>query len=179
MIDPGNESGGVDSSVDYSTVNFEPYLQTTPIVSGTWQTWNVMDGVVWGTHLTGAPNAAPISWSAFIAEYPNATILPVGSGGGVGFNVGSNWSSVTGNVGDFTVGTSAGHDGLHIRSIRAHHDDNHNADQRDVRVGWQQFGHCDRHRQPCGRQSHRHRVLLRVWADHDAHAVHLHRTYRR
>ena len=51
---------------------------------------------------------APITWSAFIAEYPNATILPVGSGGGVGFNVGSSWTSVTGDVGDFTIGTSTG-----------------------------------------------------------------------
>ena len=112
MIDPGNEGGASIARVHYSTVNFEPYNQATyggpSVASGTWQNWNVMNGYVWGTHLTGAPISAPISWSAFVAEYPNATILPVGSGGGVGFNVGSNWSAMTGNVGDFTFGTSAG-----------------------------------------------------------------------
>ena len=60
VIDPGNESGGTDSGVHFSTVNFEPYNQASAggpsVVSGTSQSWNVMDGVVWGTHLTGAPD---------------------------------------------------------------------------------------------------------------------------
>ncbi len=106
VIDPGNSSG-LDAGVAYSTLNFEPYLQppSDPVVHNTWQTWNVLNGVVWGTHLTGAPIGAPISWSTFVADYPNATIT-----GGVGVNVGSDWNATTGNVGTLTVGTNAGSD---------------------------------------------------------------------
>jgi hypothetical protein len=107
VIDPGNTSSGPDQGVTYSTLNFEPYLQTAGVTNGEWQNWNVLDGVVWGTHLTGAPNGAPIPWSTFISDYPNATILPVADGGGAGFNVGSDWSAVVGNVADFTIGTSS------------------------------------------------------------------------
>ncbi len=107
VIDPGNTTSGPDQGVTYSTLNFEPYLQSPGVTNGVWQNWNVMDGVVWGTHLTGAPNSAPISWSTFVSEYPNATILPVADGGGAGFNVGSNWGAMVGNVADFTVGTSS------------------------------------------------------------------------
>ena len=147
MINPGNTSG-LDAGVTYSTVNFEPYLQSTPVVSGTWQTWNVMSGVVWGTHLTGAPNSAPISWSTFIADYPNATILPVTSGGGVGFNVGSNWSAVTGNVGDFTVRHQRRDDCLYLRSNRTHDHDDHDASQLELRPREQQLGQRHGDRQP-------------------------------
>jgi len=106
VIDPGNTSG-LDAGVTFSTLNFEPYLQppSDPVVHNIWQNWNVMNGVVWGTHLTGAPNSAPISWSTFLADYPNATITD-----GIGVNVGSGWSAMTGNVGTLTVGTSSGTD---------------------------------------------------------------------
>ncbi len=104
VIDPGNTTG-IDAGVTYSTLNFEPYLQppSDPVVNDTWQSWNVMTGVVWGTHLTGAPNDAPISWSTFLSDYPNATII-----GGVGVNVGSDWTAMIGNVGTLTFGSSAG-----------------------------------------------------------------------
>ena len=104
MINPGNATG-LDAGVTFSTLNFEPYLQppSDPIVTNTWQTWNVLNGVVWGTHLTGAPQGAPISWSTFVADYPNATIKS-----GVGVGVGSNWSAMVGNVGGLTIGTSTG-----------------------------------------------------------------------
>ena len=106
VIDPGNTSG-LDPGVTFATLNFEPYLQppSDPVVHDTWQNWNVMDGVVWGTHLTGAPNSAPISWNTFLADYPNATIT-----GGIGLNLGSGRSAMTGNVGTLTVGTSSGTD---------------------------------------------------------------------
>jgi Putative Ig domain len=106
VIDPGNTSG-LDAGVTYSTLNFEPYVQppSDPVVHNTWQTWNVMNGVVWGSHLTGAPITAPISWSTFLTDYPNATIT-----GGIGLNVGSGWSAMTGNVSTLTVGTGSGTD---------------------------------------------------------------------
>ena len=107
VIDPGN-SAAPDAGVTYSTLNFEPYLQAGGQTADTWQNWNVMNGVVWGTHLTGAPEGAPISWSTFVSRYPNATILSEASGGGVGVNVGSGWSAMTGNVGTLTFGTSSG-----------------------------------------------------------------------
>ena len=44
-----------------------------------------------------------ISWSDFVADYPNATII-----GGFGVNVGSGWSAMTGNADALTIGTAAG-----------------------------------------------------------------------
>lgn len=99
-IDPGNTTG-TDAGVTYSTLNFEPYLQSGGETPNIWQTWNVLSGVVWGTHLTGATEGTPISWSDFIATYPNATIT-----GGFGANVGSGYSAVTGNVNELTIGTA-------------------------------------------------------------------------
>jgi hypothetical protein len=107
VIDPGNTTG-IDAGVTYSTLNFEPYLQPGGQTYDTWQTWNVMTGVVWGTHLTGATEDAPISWSTFLSDYPNATILSEAAGGGVGVNVGSGWTAMVGDVGALTFGTSAG-----------------------------------------------------------------------
>ncbi len=67
-----------------------------------WQQWNVLSGQVWGTHLTGAPNDAPLSWSNLLATYPNATIT-----GGFGLNVGSGWSAMTGETDALAIGTAA------------------------------------------------------------------------
>jgi hypothetical protein len=105
VIDPGNTTG-TDAGVNFSTLNFEPYVQPAPapaVIPNTWQSWDVTGGVVWGSHLTGAPIDDPISWSSFISEYPNATII-----GGVGVNVGSNWDAMVGNVGELTFGTASG-----------------------------------------------------------------------
>ena len=77
VINPGNTTRASTPASPTRPSTSSPTCSPTPVVSGTWQTWNVMNGVVWGTHLTGAPNSAPISWSTFIADYPNATILPV------------------------------------------------------------------------------------------------------
>jgi parallel beta-helix repeat protein len=107
VIDPGN-TVTPDAGVAYSTLNFEPYLQAGGQTADTWQTWNVMAGVVWGSHLTGATEGSPISWSTFVSRYPHATILSEGAGGGVGVNVGSGWTAMTGKVGALTFGTSAG-----------------------------------------------------------------------
>jgi hypothetical protein len=102
-INPGN-TAGTDAGVSYSTVNFEPYQNPDeqPLLANTWQGWNVLSGNVWGTHLSGAPQSAPISWSAFRAMYPNATIKR-----GFGVNVGGGWSAMTGNADALTIGTSA------------------------------------------------------------------------
>ncbi len=102
-INPGNQAGGIDSTIGYSTLNFEPYVNGT-VVPDTWQSWNVLDGKVWGSHLTGAPQSAPVSWSTFLTMYPNATIKY-----GFGVNVGSGWSTpMTGAVDALTIGTAQG-----------------------------------------------------------------------
>ncbi len=122
VINPGTpSSAGFTAgciSKSYSTLNFEPYLQSQNggVVSNVWQTWNVMaaNAVVWASHLTsGTPACTPespggVSLSTFVSYYPNAVILPIASGGGVGVNVGSGWTAMTGNVDALTVGTSAG-----------------------------------------------------------------------
>jgi hypothetical protein len=100
-INPGNTTG-TDAGVTYSTLNFEPYLQPGGLTPNTWQAWNVLSGEVWGTHLTGAPINSPLSWSNFLATYPNATII-----GGFGVNVGSGWSAMTGETDALTIGTTA------------------------------------------------------------------------
>ena len=100
-INPGN-TAGIDAGVTYSTLNFEPYLQSAGVTPNTWQTWDVLSGNVWGTHLSGAPNGSPLSWSDFVATYPNATII-----GGFGINVGSGWSAMTGEADALTIGTAA------------------------------------------------------------------------
>jgi hypothetical protein len=100
-INPGNTTG-TDAGVTYSTLNFEPYLQTGGLIPTTWQTWSVLSGEVWGTHLTGAPNSSPLSWSSFLATYPNAKIT-----GGIGMSVGSGWSATTGETDALTIGTAA------------------------------------------------------------------------
>jgi len=112
VINPGTPSAaGIAANCpnspppSYSTLNFEPYLQSGGVVDNTWQTWNVMSssGVVWGSHITACtPEAySGVSWSTFLSYYPSATII-----GGVGVNVGSGWSGMTGNVGSLTFDTT-------------------------------------------------------------------------
>ena len=100
-INPGNTTG-TDRGVTYSTLNFEPYLQSGGVTPDAWQPWNVLSGKVWGTNLGGAPEDAPLTWSSFLATYPNATIK-----GGFGVNVGSGWSAMTGEADALTIGTAA------------------------------------------------------------------------
>ena len=102
-INPGNPLGAIDGGRTYSTLNFEPYQQGSPAVTpNRWQPWNVLTGKVWGTHLSAAPQSNPISWTSFLALYPNATIKY-----GFGVGVGSGWSAMTGAVDALTIGTSA------------------------------------------------------------------------
>lgn len=107
-INPGEPAASCTSCVPgmtYSTLNFEPYQNSTSqqsLKAGTWQGWNVLDGNVWGTRLN--MNQGPgVSWSQFIANYPNATVKY-----GLGVNVGGNWSAMTGNVDELTFGTATG-----------------------------------------------------------------------
>jgi hypothetical protein len=102
--DPGLQlQANLSASIPFSTVNFEPYEQTPADTANTWQSFNVLSGVVWGTHITAsAPGGIndPISWSAFLGLYPGATIS-----GGVGVDVGSGWPAMIGNVDAISIGT--------------------------------------------------------------------------
>ena len=102
--DPGFQlQADLSPSITFSTVNYEPYEQTPADTANTWQSFNVLSGLVWGTHIAGsAPGGIndPISWSAFLALYPAATIS-----GGVGVDVGSGWPAMTGNVDAISIGT--------------------------------------------------------------------------
>lgn len=118
VIDPGTASSagtsaGCPTFKTYSTLNFEPYLQSTAEVDGSWQSWDVLAAgdVVWGTGLTSCTprtysGSGGVSWSTFLTYYPGATVLPVASGGGVGINVGSGWYAMIGNVSTLTVGSA-------------------------------------------------------------------------
>ena len=120
VIDPGTPSmagkAAGCTTRGYSTLNFEPYLQVTgAVVANTWQSWNVLaaGGVVWATHLTGMctpetyATSGGVSWATFVSYYPDAVVLPLSYGGGVGVNVGSGWSAMVGNVDALTVGTAS------------------------------------------------------------------------
>lgn len=116
VIDPGAPSkagstAGCPTS-HYSTLNFEPYLNTAQhtVIPDTWQTWNVTagNGVVWGTHIGScAPEAySGIDWAKLVSYYPDATVTSVGNGGGVGLNVGGSWNAMTGAADALTVSTA-------------------------------------------------------------------------
>ncbi len=89
-------------SITFSTVNYEPYEQATPDSANTWQSFNVLSGLVWATHIADSSPGGiddPISWSSFISLYPSATLI------GVGADVGSGWPAMTGNVDALSIGT--------------------------------------------------------------------------
>lgn len=97
-------------SLNYSTLNFDPYINPDqqPLAPYTWQTWNVLAGKIWLSHTDSAVNggegsqATPITWADLLSDYPNAVIKY-----GVGVNVGSGWSAMTGAADAFTIGTAA------------------------------------------------------------------------
>ena len=83
-------------------MNYEPYEQTPPDTANTWQSFNVLTGLVWATHIAATSPGGindPISWSAFLNLYPAATVL------GVGADVGSSWPAMIGNVDAISIGT--------------------------------------------------------------------------
>jgi hypothetical protein len=89
-------------SITFSTVNYEPYEQATPDSANTWQSFNILTGLVWATHIADTSPGGiddPISWSSFISLYPGATLI------GVGADVGSAWPAMTGNVDALSIGT--------------------------------------------------------------------------
>lgn len=85
----------------------------------TWQTWNVLTGGLWdnngnynpGTSEPGSPGVD--SLAAFLAIYPDATIMDNIVNGGAGNEgitllVGEDGSANTGYVDNVTIGTAAG-----------------------------------------------------------------------
>ena len=110
VVDPGAPSAAGSAAgctaATFSTLDVEPYLQPAGETDGAWQSWNVVSGAeVWGTHLTNCAPASRlgsggISWATLVSYYPNAVIS-----GGVGVDVGSGWSAMTGNVGSLTIAT--------------------------------------------------------------------------
>ena len=89
-------------SITFSTVNYEPYEQATPDSANTWQSFNILTGLVWATHIAATSPGGiddPISWSSFISLYPGATVIAVGA------DVGSAWPATTGNVDALSIGT--------------------------------------------------------------------------
>ncbi len=89
-------------SITFSTVNYEPYEQATPDSANTWQSFNILTGLVWATHIADTSPGGiddPISWSSFISLYPGATLIAVGA------DVGSGWPAMTGNVDALSIGT--------------------------------------------------------------------------
>ncbi len=100
-INPGNTTG-TDAGATYSTLNFEPYLQTRRFnpddLAGLEHP--VRESVGYPSDRT--PNSSPLSLEQFrCATYPNAKII-----GGFGVNVGSGWSAMTGDTDALTIGTS-------------------------------------------------------------------------
>ena len=86
----------------FTTISYEPYEQATPDTANSWQSFNVLNGLVWATHVpVGSPGDInhPISWSSFLHLYPTAVLS------GVGADVGSTWPAMTGNVDAISIGT--------------------------------------------------------------------------
>jgi len=87
-----DRNGGDRLPGDFLTLVFEPYLQPgATIADGVWQNWDAVPGTWWASTpivlADGTPcarQACTFSWSAFVAAYPNATIM-----GGFGVNQGS------------------------------------------------------------------------------------------
>ncbi len=99
-----DKDGGALLPGDFLTLVYEPYLNGATIQEGEWRTWDAIPGTWWASQpiiLDGAPCArqsCTFSWNAFVAAYPNATIV-----GGFGVNQGS-----------FNAGLFAAADGLTI-----------------------------------------------------------------
>lgn len=82
---------------------YEPYMNGT-VTSGTWQTWNPLEGVWWASGAPGntvCPQASPCTWAQVLAAFPNAGIRA--NVGNVNFKAGGPWTGgFVGNVDAFT-----------------------------------------------------------------------------
>ena len=81
----GSDPGG------FSTLVYEPVYNPGDgmVVSGTWQTWNAMEGIWWSTQpingqCAGATAGCDKTWAEIVANNPDATILAVGINQGSG-----------------------------------------------------------------------------------------------
>lgn len=90
---------------------FEPY-QADPSIpaNNTWQTWDALDGVWWGTLGSPAaipcPQSNPCSWTEVLDEWPDARIHAGALVGAVILKAGSGWPGFEGNVDALTVGVN-------------------------------------------------------------------------
>ena len=86
---------------------FEPYQNGAVSVGSGWQTWSPLSGIWWASKTTAAgsnglcPQAAPCTWSAILAAFPDAVIS-----GRFALKAGSNWNGFDGNADALTVGIS-------------------------------------------------------------------------
>jgi hypothetical protein len=98
---------------------FEPAYQTPSTgnpslpdqgspTTGTWQTWNALEGGWWDNANIFGPGTGVGSLAAFEAMFPSATIENVGGLGGVRFSVGfaDPTDVFNGNVDNFTIGVA-------------------------------------------------------------------------
>ncbi|HET8526437.1 MAG TPA: PxKF domain-containing protein [Actinomycetota bacterium] len=85
---------------------FEPYQGAGgAVLEDTWQHWDMLTGKWWatGAPVNGAcPQAAPCSWAALLAQFPDAGVHP--AFGGILLKAGSGWASFEGNVDRLTLG---------------------------------------------------------------------------
>ena len=86
-----DKDGGTLLPGDFLTLVYEPYLNGATITDGVWQNWDAIPGTWWATRpiiladgTACLSQSCTFSWSAFVAAYPNATIV-----GGFGVNQGS------------------------------------------------------------------------------------------
>jgi hypothetical protein len=96
-LDDGNESW-------QGRLVYEPYQNGAP-ASGTWQTWETVNGTWWATGAPGGacPQSSPCTMSQLRTAFPNIGIHR--TLGGILFKAGSGWTNFVGNVDYLVIGT--------------------------------------------------------------------------
>jgi hypothetical protein len=101
----------------YGRLIYEPYMNGT-VTNNTWQTWDMLNGgngLWWASPNANStvdqacPQAAPCTWSAILAAYPNIGIRNDALSF-IQFKAGSNWIGFAGNVDNFTIGLAGNTD---------------------------------------------------------------------
>jgi hypothetical protein len=94
---------------------FEPYQSGAIVITGSWQTWDALQGKWWGTGSGPTrpfgnlcPQSNPCTWAQVLANWPNGGIHSVL--GAVIFKAGSGWTAFDGNVDAFTIGVNGAND---------------------------------------------------------------------